>query len=147
MYSQKYKTNQSSISNRTSHWYNRNQKIHPSSWYIHTYIIVHPSLLPSGIAGGELAPDRRPPGDHHRVRLADSSMSLLPAESLLPNHIAEHGNTIQQIRRPSHITLLWPKLLLFPPLPLYTIRSLYASRASIVEMAPRKQSRGSSRTR
>ncbi|KAJ7508582.1 NCA2-domain-containing protein [Mycena galericulata] len=54
---------------------------------------------------------------------------------LLPSHIAEHGNEIQQFRRPSRLILLWPKLLLVPPLTLYAVRSLYASRASITEMA------------
>ncbi|KAJ7146269.1 ATP synthase regulation protein NCA2-domain-containing protein [Mycena epipterygia] len=54
---------------------------------------------------------------------------------LLPSHIAEHGNVIQQFRRPSRLVLLWPKLLLLPPLTVYTLRSLYASRASIMEMA------------
>ncbi|KAJ7201332.1 hypothetical protein GGX14DRAFT_571448 [Mycena pura] len=31
---------------------------------------------------------------------------------LLPNHVAEHGAQIQQLRRPSWPVLLWPKLLL-----------------------------------
>ncbi|KAF7347387.1 hypothetical protein MVEN_01494500 [Mycena venus] len=55
--------------------------------------------------------------------------------SLLPDHIAEHSLSVQQFRRPSRMTLLWPKLLLLPPLTLYVLRSLYASRASIMEMA------------
>ncbi|KAF8204420.1 ATP synthase regulation protein NCA2-domain-containing protein [Mycena galopus ATCC 62051] len=54
---------------------------------------------------------------------------------LLPGHIAEHFDVVQQFRRPSRLTLLWPKLLLIPPLTLYALRSLYASRASIMEMA------------
>ncbi|KAJ7729263.1 NCA2-domain-containing protein [Mycena maculata] len=57
------------------------------------------------------------------------------SSSLLPSHIAEHNNTIQQLRRPSRLVLLWPKILLLPPLTLYAVRSLYASRASITEMA------------
>ncbi|KAJ7805151.1 NCA2-domain-containing protein [Mycena olivaceomarginata] len=57
------------------------------------------------------------------------------SSSLLPAHIAGHDNAVQQFRRPSRLSLLWPKLLLLPPLTLYTLRSLYASRASIMEMA------------
>ncbi|KAJ7940484.1 NCA2-domain-containing protein [Mycena leptocephala] len=57
------------------------------------------------------------------------------SSSLLPGHIAGHGNAIQQLGRPSRLTLLWPRLLLLPPLTLYALRSLYASRASIVEIA------------
>ncbi|KAJ7044969.1 NCA2-domain-containing protein, partial [Mycena alexandri] len=52
----------------------------------------------------------------------------------LPSHIAEHGKTIQQLRRPSRFILLWPKILLLPPLAFFTVKTMYASRASITEM-------------
>ncbi|KAJ7201324.1 NCA2-domain-containing protein [Mycena pura] len=54
---------------------------------------------------------------------------------LLPNHVAEHDAQIQRLRRPSRLVLLWPKLLLMPPLALYTVKLMYASRTSIAEMA------------
>ncbi|KAJ7157088.1 NCA2-domain-containing protein [Mycena filopes] len=53
----------------------------------------------------------------------------------LPGHISSHGSVIQQLRRPSRFILLWPKLLLLPPLALYAVKTMYASRTSIIEMA------------
>ncbi|KAJ6486110.1 NCA2-domain-containing protein [Mycena vitilis] len=57
------------------------------------------------------------------------------SSTLLPSHIAEHNNTIQQLGRPSRLTRIWPTLLILPPVTLYTLRTLYASRASIMDMA------------
>ncbi|KAG6880923.1 hypothetical protein C0993_003630, partial [Termitomyces sp. T159_Od127] len=37
--------------------------------------------------------------------------------------------------RPSRLTLMWPRLLLLPPLCIYALRSVYASRASLTELA------------
>ncbi|KAJ7665207.1 NCA2-domain-containing protein [Mycena polygramma] len=54
---------------------------------------------------------------------------------LLPSHITEHGVAIQQLGRPSRLTRIWPTLLIIPPVTLYTLRTLYASRASITDMA------------
>ncbi|KAK7063809.1 ATP synthase regulation protein NCA2-domain-containing protein [Favolaschia claudopus] len=54
---------------------------------------------------------------------------------LLPGHISHHGVAIQQFRRPSRLSLIWPKLLLIPPVTIYILRTLYASRASIMEVA------------
>ncbi|PBK74841.1 NCA2-domain-containing protein [Armillaria solidipes] len=55
----------------------------------------------------------------------------------LPSCITAHATTLKerQLRRPSRFVLLWPKLLLIPPLVAYTVRSLYASRTSLVQMA------------
>ncbi|KAI6027596.1 NCA2-domain-containing protein [Pisolithus microcarpus] len=39
------------------------------------------------------------------------------------------------LRRPSKLTLLWPRLLFLPPLTLYSLKLLYASRASLIDMA------------
>ncbi|CAK5280399.1 unnamed protein product [Mycena citricolor] len=57
------------------------------------------------------------------------------SSSLLPAHIAAHAAELLQLSRPSRFTLIWPKLLLLPPLSLYAIRSLWVSRASMWEMA------------
>lgn len=40
----------------------------------------------------------------------------------------------QDLRRPSRLTLLWPKILLLPPLCIYVIRCAYISRATLVEV-------------
>ncbi|KAJ6623163.1 ATP synthase regulation protein NCA2-domain-containing protein, partial [Mycena sp. CBHHK59/15] len=57
------------------------------------------------------------------------------SSTLLPARIAAHVNATRPLCRPSRLVLLWPKLLLLPPLTIYTLRSLHASRASIMEMA------------
>ncbi|KAG6891642.1 hypothetical protein C0992_012691, partial [Termitomyces sp. T32_za158] len=41
----------------------------------------------------------------------------------------------KELRRPSRLTLMWPRLLLLPPLCIYALRSAYASRASLTELA------------
>ncbi|KAF8073730.1 NCA2-domain-containing protein [Lyophyllum atratum] len=41
----------------------------------------------------------------------------------------------RELRRPSRLTLIWPKLLLLPPLCIYALRSAYASRATLAELA------------
>ncbi|KAG6820699.1 hypothetical protein H0H93_012752 [Arthromyces matolae] len=41
----------------------------------------------------------------------------------------------QGLLRPSRLTLLWPRLLLLPPLCIYALRSLYTSRATLSELA------------
>ncbi|KAF9468475.1 ATP synthase regulation protein NCA2-domain-containing protein [Collybia nuda] len=45
-------------------------------------------------------------------------------------HIISHN-----LQRPSHLTLIWPKLLLLPPLCLVILRSAYTSRATLVDVA------------
>ena len=39
------------------------------------------------------------------------------------------------LQRPSRLTLLWPKLLFLPPLTLYCVKTLYASRETIIDLA------------
>jgi nuclear control of ATPase protein 2 len=51
----------------------------------------------------------------------------------LPINISNHSTAIQSLKRPSRLTLAWPRLLLIPPLALFTTYSLYASRASVSE--------------
>ncbi|KAK0201882.1 NCA2-domain-containing protein [Desarmillaria ectypa] len=55
----------------------------------------------------------------------------------LPSCITAYATTLKerQLRRPSRFVQLWPKFLLIPPLAAYTVRSLYASRASLAQMA------------
>lgn len=43
--------------------------------------------------------------------------------------------TSKELRRPSRLTLMWPRLLLLPPLCIYILRSAYASRTSLAELA------------
>ena len=49
----------------------------------------------------------------------------------LPAHKSQHENTIARLKKPSRLLLAWPKLILGPPLLLFTGRALYRSRASL----------------
>ena len=64
------------------------------------------------------------------------SLALL-ANLTLPLHRSLHitGVKVGSLARPSRLTLVWPQLVLLPPLALYAIRSAYASRASLEEFA------------
>lgn len=50
-------------------------------------------------------------------------------------HVHETEISTDQLRRPPRLTLIWPKLLLIPPIAVYGVYSLYASRASVEEFA------------
>ncbi|KAG6377078.1 ATP synthase regulation protein NCA2-domain-containing protein [Boletus reticuloceps] len=49
----------------------------------------------------------------------------------------EHASYLddRDLRRPSRLTLMWPRLLLLPPLTLYCVKTLYASRATLTDLA------------
>ncbi|OCH92846.1 NCA2-domain-containing protein [Obba rivulosa] len=59
------------------------------------------------------------------------------AGTVLPSHVELHAAdiTTRELQRPSRLTLLWPKLVLLPPLALYGLRVAYASRAPLEDMA------------
>ncbi|KAF7307425.1 hypothetical protein MIND_00536900 [Mycena indigotica] len=57
------------------------------------------------------------------------------ALTLLPSHVADHHTQLGPLKRPSRLTLIWPKLVFYPPLLLFTVRSLYKSRASLAQLA------------
>lgn len=59
--------------------------------------------------------------------LSERTTSLAPAHA----HILH----TRRLLRPSRFVLLWPSLLLLPPLVVYALRSLYASRATLVDTA------------
>ncbi|PIL22356.1 hypothetical protein GSI_15044 [Ganoderma sinense ZZ0214-1] len=63
------------------------------------------------------------------------SLSVL-ANLSLPSHTSLHSAGLKtwELRRPSWLTLTWPRLFLLPPLVLYGIRTAYASRASLEEL-------------
>ncbi|KAH9889850.1 NCA2-domain-containing protein [Cubamyces lactineus] len=58
------------------------------------------------------------------------------ANCSLPSHKSLHSAEMKsgQLRRPSRLTLIWPRLVFLPPLALYAIRTAYASRASLEEL-------------
>ncbi|TFK80837.1 NCA2-domain-containing protein [Polyporus arcularius HHB13444] len=64
------------------------------------------------------------------------SLAVL-ANLTLPSHRSLHNADVKtgNLTRPSRLTLVWPQLVILPPLALYAIRSAYASRASLEEFA------------
>ncbi|KAI0714032.1 NCA2-domain-containing protein [Cerioporus squamosus] len=64
------------------------------------------------------------------------SLAVL-ANLTLPSHRSLHHADVKtgNLTRPSRLTLVWPQLVLLPPLALYAVRSAYASRASLEEFA------------
>lgn len=64
----------------------------------------------------------------------DSTATLSAlVRSNIPRHISLHQEqiVIHGLQRPSRLTLIWPKLVLIPPLALLAARSLYNSRDSL----------------
>lgn len=59
------------------------------------------------------------------------------ANTTIRGHVAQHRIYLrsQNLNRPSRLALIWPRLLVFPPLTFYILRSAYRSRASLAEMA------------
>lgn len=71
-----------------------------------------------------------------------SEQSVLPnfmelAKTILVTRKQEHASYLDErdLRRPSRLTRLWPRLLLLPPLTLYCVKTLYVSRATLKDFA------------
>ena len=69
--------------------------------------------------------------------LPPTQFSVLLANAVLPNHDKAHSSSIAQLglRRPSRLTLIWPKLVFVPPIILLAARSAYRSKDSLQQMA------------
>lgn len=59
------------------------------------------------------------------------------SKAILVTRKKEHASYLddRDLRRPSRLTLLWPRLLLLPPLTLYCVKALYTSRATLIDVA------------
>ncbi|KAN0087554.1 ATP synthase regulation protein NCA2 domain containing protein [Tylopilus felleus] len=71
-----------------------------------------------------------------------SEQSVLPnfmelSKTILVTRKQEHASYLDErdLRRPSRLTRLWPRLLLLPPLTLYCVKTLYVSRATLTDFA------------
>ncbi|KAH9924282.1 NCA2-domain-containing protein [Epithele typhae] len=73
--------------------------------------------------------------DRHPGAVLESLSTL--ANITLPSHASLHGAEVKanQLKRPSQLTLLWPRLVFLPPLVLYAIKTAYASRATLEDFA------------
>lgn len=89
-------------------------------------------LLERTISGDEVTP-RKP-------RDAAIGTSALPDIARLSTFILSSRNRHEEqltrlnLRRPSTLVRMWPKLLLLPPLCIYALRYLYTSRANIAQV-------------
>lgn len=73
-------------------------------------------------------PEQIEPG----ISTSNASMPLQKVlRDALPVHSVRHQNLFTAHRRPGRWTRLWPRLVLFPPLILLTMRSVYQNRNSI----------------
>lgn len=59
------------------------------------------------------------------------------SKTILVTRKKEHASCLddRDLRRPSRLTLLWPRLVLLPPLTLYCVKMVYASRATLTDLA------------
>ena len=68
-----------------------------------------------------------------------SQITTLPLIEQLANAFKDHRTMhdaylqAHDLRRPSRLTLLWPRLFLLPPLTFYCAKYMYASRATLTE--------------
>ncbi|KAI0643145.1 NCA2-domain-containing protein [Trametes meyenii] len=96
------------------------------------------AFLQSVVDGEDVAPraEDEPATATATVGRVVEALSIL-ANCTLPSHTSLHSAELKsgQLRRPSRLTLLWPQLVFLPPLALYAVRSAYASRASLEELA------------
>lgn len=85
-------------------------------------------------ATGQLLSPPSTPSPSHRHLLVNIETL---ANMTLQSHIADHQSHLEvnRLNRPSRLTLLWPRLLILPPLSLYLARTAYNSRDTLVEMA------------
>ena len=62
---------------------------------------------------------------------------MVLSKTILVTRKKEHASYLddRDLRQPSRLTLLWPRLLLLPPLTLYCVKTLYASRATLTHLA------------
>ncbi|KAH9846116.1 NCA2-domain-containing protein [Lenzites betulinus] len=93
------------------------------------------TALLQGVVDGESVMSPTVPQQVSADDLVESLSTL--AFCTLSSHISLHSAELKsgQLRRPSRLTLLWPRLVFLPPLALYAIRTTYASRASLEEFA------------
>ncbi|KAI0352663.1 NCA2-domain-containing protein [Trametes cingulata] len=94
------------------------------------------AFLQNIVEGEEVASLQLAEGERIPVGRVVESLSVL-ANVTLPSHTSLHSAELKsgQLRRPSRLTLLWPRIVFLPPLALYAIRTAYASRASLEELA------------
>ncbi|KAG5648362.1 hypothetical protein DXG03_004934 [Asterophora parasitica] len=79
-----------------------------------------------------------PPVDIHAGPSQEPLQEILHlSTAVFSKQRATHKHLLdsRQLLRPSRLTLIWPKLLLLPPLFIFALRSAYSSRATLRELA------------
>ncbi|KAF8895348.1 ATP synthase regulation protein NCA2-domain-containing protein [Infundibulicybe gibba] len=92
---------------------------------IHAFVLSLSNLLNTSMESPP-APDPNSP--------LQATLHLLSTTLTCQSNHNSSLDVIKSLRRPSRLALLWPKLFLLPPLGLYVVRALYASRASLADV-------------
>jgi nuclear-control-of-ATPase protein 2 len=91
------------------------------------------------LTAGELASPASTPSPPSLVSTHQDILKNIQtlANDTLQTHINQHRTYLlsQKLNRPSQLTLLWPRLLILPPLSIYLLRAAYRSRSSLAQMA------------
>lgn len=101
-------------------------------WNTRSFVQVLASII-----GGEMdASYITAPADTIKEDLSPVPELLRLSTIVFATQKASHTHILlRNLQRPSRLTLLWPKLLLLPPLCLFALRSAYTSRATLAEVA------------
>ncbi|KAG6890607.1 hypothetical protein C0995_006583 [Termitomyces sp. Mi166 len=101
-------------------------------WHIHAFTRVLIDIA-EGVTPSSFSPLERDskPYQEPLGKLLALSTAVFTTQKLTHRCLLES----EELRRPSRLTLIWPQLLLLPPLCIYTLRSAYSSRASLAELA------------
>ncbi|KAI6041404.1 NCA2-domain-containing protein [Pisolithus marmoratus] len=106
-----------------------------------TWLLEAPNVVEDILADREFLPDFAnavDPTTSSRL-LENGAPSLFEGlhNAIFVTQAERHSSYLNNndLRRPSRLTLLWPRLLFLPPLTLYSLKLLYASRASLIDMA------------
>jgi len=74
----------------------------------------------------------------HDESLSSQDSNLIQDLRILTTSLSRnrgsHASDLTKLQRPSRLTLIWPKLVLVPPIALYAISWAYASRADLSEL-------------
>ncbi|KAF9013543.1 ATP synthase regulation protein NCA2-domain-containing protein [Cyathus striatus] len=94
--------------------------------YRYIYLVASYITFPLELTRQECSHNRR-----ELEKIRDEKAEVLGKLAQLRGSLAKAIEDAQRLLRPSRWVLLWPKLLLLPPLALYGLKSIYASRATL----------------
>jgi nuclear control of ATPase protein 2 len=99
--------------------------------FIHTLACIVAGEKPLGFTPATAPPRTGQTPDHTLLEISRLSMVVFTSRQSSYQSFLD----TQDLRRPSRLTLLWPRILLLPPLFIYIVRSAYESRTTLAEVA------------